>query len=46
MPAGIGDVTGLPRLLAALRDTGYDDDALAKLAHQNWVRVLKRTWGQ
>jgi membrane dipeptidase len=46
MPAGIGDVTGLPRLLAALREAGYDDESLAKLAHQNWVRVLKRTWGQ
>jgi membrane dipeptidase len=46
MPAVIGDVTGLPRLLQALRDAGYDDTALAKLTHRNWVRVLRKTWGR
>lgn len=46
MPAAIGDVTGLPKLLAELRTAGYDDAALAKLAHQNWVRVLRQTWGK
>jgi membrane dipeptidase len=42
----IGDVSGLPRLLSALRDRGYDDRALRKLAHENWVRVLRETWGE
>jgi membrane dipeptidase len=42
----IGDVSGLPKLLSALRDRGYDDHALAKLAHENWVRVLRKTWGE
>ncbi len=42
----IGDVSGLPRLLSALRDRGYDDQALRKLAHENWVRVLRKTWGE
>lgn len=46
MPAAIGDATGLPRLLQALRDAGYDQAALSKLAHENWVRVLRRTWGE
>ncbi len=46
MPAGIGDVTGLPTLLAALREAGYDEGALGKLAHGNWVRVLRKTWGR
>jgi membrane dipeptidase len=46
MPAAIGDVTGLPALLGELRAAGYDEDALAKLAHRNWVRVLRKTWGQ
>lgn len=41
----IGDVTGLPVLLTALKSAGYDDDALAKIAHQNWVSLLERTWG-
>ena len=42
----IGDVSGLPRLMSALRDRGYDDQALRKLAHENWVRVLRKTWGE
>ena len=41
----LGDVSGLPKLLSALRDRGYEDQALAKLAHENWLRVLCRTWG-
>lgn len=44
VPREIGDVSGLPRLLSALRDRGYDDEALRKLAHGNWVRVLLETW--
>lgn len=44
IPREIGDVTGLPRLIAALRDRGYDDAALRKLAHENWARVLRETW--
>ncbi len=42
----IGDVSGLPRLMSALRDRGYDDRALGKLANENWVRVLRKTWGR
>ncbi len=45
IPRAIGDAAGLPRLVAALRERGYDDAALRKLAHENWVRVLKKTWG-
>jgi membrane dipeptidase len=44
VPEGIKDVAGLPRLLATLRDAGYDDASLHKLAHENWVRVLRSTW--
>jgi membrane dipeptidase len=44
IPAPIGDVRGLPRLMDALRERGYDDAALRKLAHENWLRVLKQTW--
>jgi membrane dipeptidase len=42
----LGDVTGLPRLMSNLEDRGYDDRALRKLAHENWVRVLRKTWGE
>ena len=45
IPAGIGDVAGLPNLIAALRDHGYDDALLGKLAWGNWLSVLRRTWG-
>jgi hypothetical protein len=44
VPEGIGDVSGLPELLAVLRAGGYDENALEKLAHGNWIRVLRTTW--
>jgi membrane dipeptidase len=45
VPQAIGDVTGLPRLVDAMRRHGYDDATLRKLTHENWISVLKRTWG-
>jgi membrane dipeptidase len=44
VPACVGDVTGLPRVVDALRSAGFDDAALEKVTHQNWVRVLGQTW--
>jgi membrane dipeptidase len=44
MPREIGDASGLPKLLGALRDRGYGADALRKFSHENWVRVLRETW--
>jgi membrane dipeptidase len=44
VPEGIRDVSGLPNGLAALRAAGYDEASLSKLAHENWVRVLRATW--
>lgn len=44
VPAGIRDASGLPNLLGALREHGYDAEALRKLAHENWLRVLRETW--
>ncbi len=44
VPEALGDVAGLPRLLDALRNSGYDEPSLRKLAHENWVRVLRKTW--
>jgi membrane dipeptidase len=44
VPEGIGDVSGLPDLLAVLHAAGYDDASLRKLSHENWVRVLRSTW--
>lgn len=45
MPAPLGDAAGLPRLMETLQARGYDDAKLALLAHENWLRVLERTWG-
>ncbi|MGC1430499.1 MAG: dipeptidase [Albidovulum sp.] len=45
MPADLGDAAGLPRLIDALRAHGYDEALLRKLAHENWLAVLERTWG-
>ena len=44
MPLELGDVTGLPRLMAALRARGYGETDLAKITHQNWLRVFRQTW--
>jgi membrane dipeptidase len=45
IPAALGDVTGLPRLLQALRDDGFSADEVARIAWGNWRRVLAATWG-
>ena len=44
MPADLGDAAGLPRLLDALAAHGYDAALLHKLAHENWLALLDRTW--
>jgi membrane dipeptidase len=44
IPNEIGDVAGLPKLIEALADHGYDEPALRKLTHENWLRVLRKTW--
>jgi membrane dipeptidase len=44
MPDDLGDVSGLTRLLDALRAAGYDETALKKIAHKNWQRLLAETW--
>lgn len=44
IPQELGDVTGLPRLVEALRAADYDDASLRKLTHENWLRVLRKTW--
>jgi membrane dipeptidase len=44
VPAELGDVAGLPKLLAALRDVGFDDEDLAAVCWRNWRRVLAVWW--
>ncbi len=44
MPRELGDVSGLPKLLTALRTNGFGEEELAKITHQNWVRIFRQTW--
>ncbi|WP_336035903.1 dipeptidase [Halobacterium yunchengense] len=41
---GVGDASGVPRIFDALRDAGYGDRDLRKLAHGNWLRVCEASW--
>jgi membrane dipeptidase len=45
VPDELGDCTGLPKIVNRLRERGYDDVALRKLTSENWVRLLRSTWG-
>jgi membrane dipeptidase len=40
----LGGIAGFPTLVDALRAGGFDDDAVAKVTHGNWLRVLGETW--
>jgi membrane dipeptidase len=44
VPDELGGVAGLPLLVDALRGAGYDEAAIAKITHENWLRVLRATW--
>lgn len=46
VPAGIGDVSGMPRLFDALKPLGYDQAILEKIAWKNWLATLERVWGE
>jgi membrane dipeptidase len=45
VPDGITDVVGQQNLVQAMRAHGYGEALLRKLCHENWFRVLERTWG-
>jgi len=44
VPDALGGVAGLPKLVEALRTAGYNGDAIEKITHRNWLRVLDATW--
>ena len=44
IPDAIGDVTGVPRVLQALCDTGFTEDEVRAIAWGNWRRVLDSWW--
>jgi membrane dipeptidase len=45
MPAVIGDVTGVQKLLQALLDKGYGTELVGKIAMGNWVSMVERVMG-
>jgi membrane dipeptidase len=45
IPAAVGDATGLPNLIGAMRKREYGEKLIAKISHENWLSVLERTWG-
>lgn len=45
IPAVLGDVAGLPGLIAAMRDHGYDEGLITRIAHGNWLDLMARTFG-
>lgn len=44
MPKDLKDASELQKLINALRESGYDDRAIEKIAYKNWLRVIKETW--
>jgi membrane dipeptidase len=44
VPAALGDVAGVPRLLAAFADAGFSEQEIAAIAWENWRRVLGAWW--
>ncbi|MGE5617477.1 MAG: dipeptidase [Candidatus Woesearchaeota archaeon] len=44
IPAGVGDVAGMPRVLTALADTGFSEAEIDAIAWANWRRVLAAWW--
>lgn len=45
MPAVIGDVTGVQKLLQALLDKGYGETLVRKIAMENWLAMVQRVMG-
>ena len=44
VPDSVGDVTGLPAVLRALRERGFDGRDLESIAYRNWLRILDNVW--
>ncbi|MDX1646180.1 MAG: dipeptidase [Longimicrobiales bacterium] len=44
IPHALGDASGLPRLMEALREAGFSEPELERISYGNWRRVLEATW--
>jgi membrane dipeptidase len=45
IPEFIHDVAGLPGLVHAMESSGFGSKLIEKITAENWLRVLKTTWG-
>ncbi len=43
IPADLGDVSGLPRLIDEFRAHGFTLEEIEKIAYKNWIRILEAT---
>jgi membrane dipeptidase len=46
IPGFIGDVSGTPNLVSAMKDAGFRETLIEKICHKNWLRILEITWGR
>jgi membrane dipeptidase len=46
IPKAIGTVAGQQNLIQAMREHGYGEELIEKVAYRNWLRVLEKTWGR
>ncbi len=44
IPKEIGDVSGLPKLVEALFEHGFDEASVRKIACENWLRIFTPSW--
>jgi membrane dipeptidase len=44
VPAELGDVAGLPKLVASLAQAGFEEEELEAICWRNWRRVLAAWW--
>lgn len=42
IPGEMADASGLPKLIAAMRQSGYGETLIAKICHQNWISAIER----
>lgn len=45
VPQDLTSCGDLPKLRQAMAEHGFDDALMTKLCHENWLRVLEKTWG-
>ncbi|MFV0383893.1 dipeptidase [Paracoccus sp. (in: a-proteobacteria)] len=45
MPRDLPDAAALPALTGAMTDHGFGGDLIRKIACENWINLLARTWG-